>query len=81
MPYKSQAQAGYFHTHQKELAKQGVSVAEWDKASKGLSLPKRAKKKDGGLIKAKRPLSDKQKTSAVIRQMARNRGSSLLRKA
>ena len=44
MPYKSKAQAGYFHTHKKELAKQGVNISEWDKASKGLKLPKRKKK-------------------------------------
>ena len=45
MPYKSQAQAGYFHTHQKELEKMGVNVKEWDEASKGKKLPPRAKKK------------------------------------
>jgi hypothetical protein len=44
MPYVSQAQAGYFHTHEKELAKQGVKVGEWDAATKGKHLPKRAKK-------------------------------------
>jgi hypothetical protein len=44
MPYVSQAQAGYFHTHKKELESQGVDVGEWDQASKGKSLPKRAKK-------------------------------------
>ena len=86
MPYKSQAQAGYFHTHQKELAKQGVSVKEWDQASKGLHLPKRAGKAEGGLVAegnplvqgpspARRPrvLSDKAKTSQLIRQMSRDR--------
>lgn len=46
MPYKSQAQAGYFHTHAKQLAKQGVDVSEWDQATKGKHLPKRAA--DGG---------------------------------
>ena len=45
MPYKSKAQAGYFHTHAKQLAKQGVNINEWDEASKGLKLPKRANKK------------------------------------
>jgi hypothetical protein len=43
MPYVSQAQAGYFHTHEKQLAKQGVNVKEWDAATKGKKLPKRAK--------------------------------------
>lgn len=42
MPYKSQAQAGYFHTHKAELEKQGVNVDEWDAATKGKHLPQRA---------------------------------------
>lgn len=41
MPYESQAQAGYFHTHKAELEKQGVDVDEWDRATKGKKLPKR----------------------------------------
>lgn len=45
MPYKSRAQAGYFHTHRRELEAQGVNVAEWDAASKGRKLPRRAPKK------------------------------------
>jgi len=44
MPYVSQAQAGFFHTHKKQLEAQGVDVGEWDKATKGKTLPKRAKK-------------------------------------
>jgi hypothetical protein len=53
MPYKSKAQAAYFHAHRKELEAQGVNVsekltqylsAEWDKKSKGRKLPKRVKK-------------------------------------
>jgi len=46
MPYKSLAQAGYFHTNKKKLEKQGVNVAEWDRATKGKKLPKRAKNKN-----------------------------------
>lgn len=42
MPYKSQAQAGFFHTHKAELEKQGVDVGEWDAATKGHHLPARA---------------------------------------
>ena len=42
MPFKSLAQEGYFHTHEKELAKQGVNVHEWDQATKGKHLPQRA---------------------------------------
>lgn len=45
MPYVSQAQAGYFHAHRKQLEKQGVDVGEWDAATKGKSLPKRVAKK------------------------------------
>lgn len=45
MPYKSKAQAAYFHIHKKELEKKGVDVDEWDKASKGKKLPKKVKKK------------------------------------
>lgn len=53
MPYVSQAQAGYFHIHKKQLAKQGVSVAEWDKASKGKKLPKHVKSKTSSGPKTK----------------------------
>lgn len=45
MPFKSLAQAAYFNIHRKELERQGVNVDEWNSASKGLKLPKRAKKK------------------------------------
>mgnify|MGYP001305419187 CR=1 FL=1 len=45
MPYKSKAQAAKFH----ELLKQGKikqsTVDEFDKASKGMSLPERIKPK------------------------------------
>lgn len=44
MPYKSRAQAAYFNIHKKELERQGVDVNEWNQASKGMRLPKRAKK-------------------------------------
>lgn len=45
MPYKSRAQAAYFNIHKKKLAKQGVNVAEWNRASKGKKLPKRVSRK------------------------------------
>ena len=45
MPYKSKAQEAYFNVNKKKLEKQGVDVNEWNKASKGLKLPKKAKKK------------------------------------
>jgi|GEM_PF-1872519 len=50
MPYKSQAQAGYFHTHKKQLEAQGVNVDEWDAATKGKHLPKRVARKKPGTI-------------------------------
>ena len=46
MPYKSQAQQGYFHSNKAKLEAQGVNVDEWDAASKGMKLPNRAKGKD-----------------------------------
>lgn len=45
MPYKSLAQERYFNAHKKELKRKGVNVDEWNKASKGMKLPKKAKKK------------------------------------
>jgi hypothetical protein len=46
MSYKSRAQAAYFNIHKKELGAEGVDVSEWNSASKGMKLPKRAKGKD-----------------------------------
>ena len=45
MPYKSQAQQGYFHANRAKLEAQGVNVDEWDAASRGAKLPARAKGK------------------------------------
>lgn len=46
MPYVSDAQRKYFHANRKKLEAQGVNVAEWDRASKGVKhLPKHVKKK------------------------------------
>lgn len=42
-PYKSRAQAAYMHAHEDEIGK--AVVAEFDKASKGLKLPERVKRK------------------------------------
>jgi hypothetical protein len=44
-PYKSKTQEAYFNANRKKLEKQGVSVDEWNKESKGLKLPKKSKKK------------------------------------
>lgn len=44
MPYKSKAQAAFFHANKAKLEKQGVNVAEWDKATKGKKLPRKVKK-------------------------------------
>lgn len=43
MPYKSQAQAAYFNIHRKEMERQGVNVSHWNKESRGMKLPKKAK--------------------------------------
>lgn len=39
MSYRSERQKAYFHANKEKLEKQGVSVAEWDKGSKGKDLP------------------------------------------
>ena len=53
MPYVSQAQEGYFHTHKSQLEKQGVNVSEWDAATKGKHLPQRVQAHaKGGLVMA-----------------------------
>lgn len=44
MPYKSDAQRKFFHANKKKLEAQGVSVKEWDNASRGKKLPKKVKK-------------------------------------
>ncbi len=46
MPYKSQAQEAFFNIHKKELESKGVNVNEWNKASKGMKLPKKVNKLD-----------------------------------
>lgn len=45
MPFKSQDQRKYFEANKKKLESKGVNVGEWEQASKGLKLPKKAKKK------------------------------------
>jgi hypothetical protein len=42
MPYKSLAQERYFNANRDKLERQGVSVDEWNRASKGMKLVKRA---------------------------------------
>ena len=42
MPFKSLAQERYFNANRGKLEKQGVDVDEWNAASKGKALPKRA---------------------------------------
>jgi len=51
MPYESQAQAAFFNTHRKQLARQGVNVDEWNQASKGLKLPEHSSQR--GLTQSK----------------------------
>lgn len=43
MPYKSKAQQAFFNANRAKLERAGVDVGEWNRASKGKSLPKRAK--------------------------------------
>ncbi len=43
MPYKSLAQERYFNVNKGKLEAQGVDVDEWNKASKGMKLPKKLK--------------------------------------
>lgn len=45
MPYASDKQRKFFHANEDKLEKEGVNVKEWDKKSKGKSLPKKAPKK------------------------------------
>jgi len=45
MPFKSKAQQGFMNANRKKMEAQGVNVAEWNRASKGKKLPKRAPKK------------------------------------
>ena len=45
MPYKSNQQRKFFNANRKNLEKQGVDVDEWNHSSKGMKLPKFAKKK------------------------------------
>jgi len=42
MPFVSQAQRGYFNANREKLERSGVSVDEWNEASKGKKLPERA---------------------------------------
>ena len=45
MPYSSLAQERFFNVNRNRLERQGVNVGEWNRASKGMKLPKRIKKK------------------------------------
>lgn len=47
MPYKSLAQERYFNANRKSLEAQGVNVNEWNQASKGMKLPRKA---GGGIL-------------------------------
>lgn len=45
MPYKSIKQEKFFNANKAKLEKQRVNVNEWNKASKGKSLPEKSPKK------------------------------------
>lgn len=56
MPYVSKKQEAYFNANKAELEKQGVDVDEFNAASKGKKLPKKAPKRrssDTGFISKK----------------------------
>ena len=53
MPYKSLAQERYFNVNRAKMERAGVNVDEWNQASKGKKLPKRAGAKLSSLAKAK----------------------------
>lgn len=56
MPYKSDKQRKFFHTETaKKAGITAAEVKEFDKASKGMKLPKQAKKKmsKGGIVHKK----------------------------
>ena len=42
MPYRSLAQERYFNANRSKMEGAGVNVDEWNKASKGMNLPRRA---------------------------------------
>lgn len=44
MPFKSEAQRGFFNANRKKLEAQGVDVGEWNQSSKGMKLPAKAPK-------------------------------------
>jgi N-acetyl-beta-hexosaminidase len=45
MPYRSVLQEKFFNANRKKLEKKGVNINEWNAASKGKKLPKKAAKK------------------------------------
>jgi hypothetical protein len=72
MSYRSLAQAGYFHTHKAELERQGVNVAEWDKATRGKHLPERAKKSKKKKKTIKTPKSEMVKEHRHLVKVLKN---------
>ncbi len=59
MPYKSRVQEEYFNENRAKLEAQGVNVDEWNAASKGMKLPRRAKSpaksKPQGVLRMRAP--------------------------
>jgi hypothetical protein len=54
MPYESLAQERFFNANRKELEAKGVNVAEFNKESKGMNLPKKVKVKVKIKVKKKK---------------------------
>jgi hypothetical protein len=53
MPFVSKAQQRYFMANRTKLESQGVNVSEWERATKGKSLPERKGKTKAQVAKAK----------------------------
>mgnify|MGYP001594987175 CR=1 len=61
MPYKSKAQAAKFHILKKQGKLSERTVAEWDKASIGLSLPEKVGSKKVRTVRTTRTITEKGK--------------------
>lgn len=49
MPYVSRKQEKYFNANREKLEKEGVDIGEWNRSSKGKSLPERAQSRKAAI--------------------------------
>lgn len=49
MPYVSRKQEKYFNANREKLEKEGVDVGEWNRSSKGKSLPERVQSRKAAI--------------------------------